>query len=288
MNLIPTPKKHASDPLLTSRLQDPPPPKSARINPISPEKDPTLHSNSQAPQLNRHFQIQIDSKENIDTFDKVDRVRYPGVMKNASNLINKGDLHQKLPKITKKMMTRYNLMNNVYLPYQDNNMPVYDPTINYWEKEYGDQQQDFFKEYNRNTNRIIDAARGPDLITDPKFASARLHTTQGAYGGYDMDYPSKRKYRIHMPEIIQPKLEYHVPYQQTLRPFYNGDTGVRLVTYPSKNVRYWEPKKRKKRKNEKSWSKKKKKRDRKKGSRSKSKAKERSRSKKKRKNSKTV
>ena len=240
MNLIPRPRKHGSDPLLSSRVKASSPPFRAKLNPISPEKDKTLPSNSHAPQLNKHFHIQVDSKKNLDTFDKINRVRYPKTNKNDSRLINRGDLHQKLPKISKKMMTRYNLMNDVNLPYQDNDMRIYDPTLNYWESEKDLQKYEYFNSHQRNANGVIDASRGVDAVADPKFVSARLHDTQDAYGGYDHNYPVDRKYRVHVPEVLRPRVDYEVPYVRTMRPFYYNDPGVQLVAYPSRNHRYWD------------------------------------------------
>ena len=265
MNLVPRPNKYSSDPALSSRQRQVPPLKTNKIHPISPEKDESVHSGSRIKRLNKHFEIKLDSKKNLDTFDKVNRVRYPKTLKNNSKMINKGNLHQKLPKISKKMMTRYNLMNDINLPYQDNNMRIYDPNMNYWDTQVNLDQEDaqgYFSNFNHKGHRIIDAARRVETVADPKFTTARLHNTRDAYGGYDAEYPSERKYRVHLPESLAPKLQYMVPYQNTLRPFNHYGGHVQLVEYPSRKYtrrRKQRPRELKKNKKTKSRSRKKKK-----------------------------
>jgi hypothetical protein len=260
MNLIPTPAKYSSNPVLSTRRNEDDNLEKSKLHPISPERDKTLPSNSEIKPLNKHFQIKLNSKDNLDTFNKIERVKYPQTLKNDSQYINKGNLHKKLPKISKKMMTRYNLMNNIKLPYQDNQMRIYDPNMDYWgsENDFDQEfhQNQYFKNFNKNGHRVIDASRKMETVAGPKFATSRLHYNQDAYGGYDNEYPSYRKYRVHMPGPVDPQLTYSVPYQNVMRPFYYGDPGVKLIAYPSRRNKT-KSKKRKRRKKERSLPKKK-------------------------------
>ena len=240
MNLLPLPLKHSSDPVLSARKREPISLPANKMNLISPEKENNApdEPNPKARTLNRHFQIKLDSKNNLDTFNKINRVHYPDAQKNSSNLIDKGHLHRKLPKISNRMMTRYNLMNDIRLPHQDNDMRIYDPNMDYWhdhEDHAGHLHQfDYFQNFDKNGHRIIDAAKRVETVADPKLASARLHQTRDAYGGYDAEYPSERKYRVRMPGSLKPRLEYATPYVGTMRPFFHADPGLRLVAYPSR------------------------------------------------------
>ena len=190
-----------------------------------------------------------NSRVTLDSLKQINRLSYPKAHWHDKKLIER-DISEKLPKITQNDVTRYNLMNDVRLPYQNNDLPLYGP----YEEEFGDKvtksEEARRVQEIKNQYRVINVGGGPE----PNFrtmAFSRFHDKPYEFDNDGAIDPQNRKYRVRVPRIMDyNKVDYldKRKYQGDILPYDPHDRGIRLVYAEPINDPYYRSRKKNKRK----------------------------------------
>lgn len=196
-----------------------------------------------SPKLNfdRHnFKRYPNSRVTLDSLKQINRLSYPKAHWHDKKLIE-GDLSQKLPKITQNDVTRYNLMNDIRLPYQNNDLPIYGPYEDEFSNKISKSEEAKRVQEIKNNYRVINVGGGPE----PNFrtmAFSRFHDKPYEFENVEAIDPMNRKYRVKVPRIMDyNQVDYldKRKYQRDILPYDYDGRGIKLVYAEPINDEYY-------------------------------------------------
>lgn len=183
--------------------------------------------------FDRHnFKRYPNSKVTLDSLKQIQRLSYPQTHHHDHQLIER-DLSRKLPKITQNDVTRYNLMNNIRLPYQNNDLPLHGPYDDGFSNEVSNAEEARRVQKIKNNYRVINVGGGPEATQNFKtLGFSRFQDQPYEFESAEAIDPMNRKYFVKMPKIMDyNKVDYldKQRYQRPMMPYEMDPRGLRLV-----------------------------------------------------------